>query len=187
MDRREEVIGVPRTKEIKRIVRSTRHGPILSDFGNRPASSQVLSLRWTAHEPSQEFRCLVGVNQARDWHEFLDSLAYQSAPTLNYVYADCHGNIGYSLAGKIPLRRGVPSLLPLDGWIEDNDWRGYIPFSDLPRLYNPPEGVIATANNRIVDASYPYYLSHFFEPPSRICRIKELLAVKESFSINDME
>jgi penicillin G amidase len=187
MDRREEVIGVRRTKEIKRIVRSTRHGPVLSDFGNRLDSSQVLSLRWTAHEPSQEFRCLVGVNQARDWHEFLDSLAYQSAPTLNYVYADCHGNIGYSLAGKIPLRRGVPSLLPLDGWIEDNDWRGYIPFSELPRLYNPPEGVIATANNRIVDASYPYYLSHFFEPPSRICRIKELLAVRESFSINDME
>ena len=187
MDRREEVIRIRRSKEIKKIVRSTRHGPVLSDFGNRPASSQVLSLRWTAHEPSQEFRCLVGVNQARDWHEFLDSLAYQSAPTLNYVYADCHGNIGYSLAGKIPLRRRVPSLLPLDGWIEDNDWRGYIPFSELPRLYNPPEGVIATANNRIVDASYPHYLSHFFEPPSRICRIKELLAVKESFSINDME
>ena len=137
--------------------------------------------------PSQEFRCLYGVNQARDWHEFLDSLAYHSAPTLNYVYADSRGNIGYSLAGKIPLRRRIPSLLPLDGWIEDNDWHGYIPFSELPRIYNPPEGVIATANHRIVDASYPHYLSHFFEPPSRIRRIKELLAVKKSFSINDME
>ena len=187
MDRREEVIGVRRGKEIKKIVRSTRHGPVLSDFGNRPDSSQILSLRWTAHEPSQEFRCLYGVNQARDWHEFLDSLAYHNAPTLNYVYADSRGNIGYSLAGKIPLRRRVPSLLPLDGWIEDNDWHGYIPFSELPRIYNPPEGVIATANNRIVDASYPHYLSHFFEPPSRIRRIKELLAVKKSFSINDME
>ena len=187
MDRREEIIGIRRSKEIKRIVRSTRHGPVLSDFGSRPDASQVLSLRWTAHEPSQEFRCLFGVNQARDWHEFLDSLAYQSAPTLNYVYADCHGNIGYSLAGKIPLRRRIPSLLPLDGWIEDNDWLGYVPFSELPRIYNPPEGVIATANNRIVDASYPHYLSHFFEPPSRICRIKELLAVKKSLSINDME
>ena len=187
MDRREEIIGVRRRGEIKKIVRSTRHGPVLSDFGNRQDSTQVLSLRWTAHEPSREFRCLVGVNQARDWHEFLDSLAYQSAPTLNYVYADCHGNIGYSLAGKIPLRRRIPSLLPLDGWIQDNDWQGYVPFSELPRIYNPPEGVIATANNRIVDASYPHYLSHFFEPPSRIHRIKELLAVKKSLSINDME
>jgi penicillin amidase len=187
MESRQEIIRVRRRGEIKKTVRLTRHGPVLSDFSNRPDLSQILSLRWTAHEPSQELRCLYGVNRARDWNEFLGSLSYQAAPTLNYVYADCHGNIGYSLAGKVPLRSQVPSLLPLDGWIEDNDWRGYIPFSELPRLYNPPEGVIATANNRIVDASYPHYLSHFFEPPSRICRIKALLSVKESFSINDME
>ena len=187
MERREEIIKVRRSGEIKKIVRSTCHGPVLSDFSNRLNPSPILSLRWTAHEPSQEFRCLYGVNQARDWREFLDSLAYHSGPTLNYVYADSGGNIGYSLAGRIPLRRGIPSLLPLDGWIEDNDWLGYIPFSELPRIYNPPEGVIATANNRIVDSSYPHYLSHFFEPPSRIRRIKELLAAKKSFSISDME
>ena len=186
MDRREEIIGIRRRKEIKKIVRTTCHGPVLSDFGKRSDSSQVLSLRWTAREASQEFRCLLGVNQARDWHGFLDSLAYQSAPVLNYVYADREGNIGYSLAGKIPLRRRVPSLLPLDGWVEDNDWPGYIPFSELPRIYNPAEGAIATANNRIVDASYPHYLSQFFEPPSRIRRIKELLTLKKCFSINDM-
>jgi penicillin amidase len=130
---------------------------------------------------------LYGVNQARDWREFLDSIAYHGSPTLNYVYADTRGNIGYSLAGKIPLRRRVPSLLPLDGSIEENNWLGYIPFSELPRIYNPPEGVIATANNRIVGEAYPHYLSHFFEPPSRIRRIKDLVAAKKSFSINDME
>ena len=187
MDKREEIIKVRRSGENKKIVRSTRHGPVLSDFGNYPDSAQVLSLRWTAHEPSREFRCLFGVNQARNWQEFLDSIAYQSAPTLNYVYADCHGNVGYSLAGKIPLRRRMPSLLPLDGSIQDNDWQGFVPFAELPRIYNPPEGVIATANNRIVDTSYPHYLSHFFEPPSRIHRIKELLAAKSSLSISDME
>ena len=187
MERREEIIKVRRSSEVRKIVRSTRHGPVISDFGNRSDSSSVLSLRWTAHVPSQDFRCLYGVTQARDWHEFLDSLAYHQTPTLNYVYADSRGNIGYSLAGKIPLRRRIPSLLPLDGSIEDNDWSGYIPFGELPRIYNPPEGVIATANHRIVGASYPHYLSHFFEPPSRIRRIKELLAVKKSLSINDME
>jgi penicillin amidase len=187
MDQRAEIIAVRRRGEIKKIVRSTRHGPVLSDFGNYQDSTSVLSLRWTANEPSREFRCLYGVNQARDWREFLDSLSYHGAPTLNYVFADCHGNIGYSLAGKIPVRRRIPSLLPLDGWIQDNDWQGYVPFEELPRIYNPPEGVIATANNRIVDASYPHYLSHFFEPPSRIHRIKELLAVKKSLSISDME
>jgi penicillin G amidase len=187
MDRREEIIRVRRSGEIKKIVRLTRHGPVLSDFGNRQGTQKVLSLRWTAHEPSQEYRCVFGVNQARNWEQFLDSIAYQGAPTLNYVYADRNGNIGYSLAGKIPLRRQIPSLLPLDGSIQDNDWQGYVPFSELPRIYNPPEGIIATANNRIVDTSYPHYLSHFFEPPSRIHRIKELLSAKPSLSIGDME
>jgi penicillin amidase len=128
-----------------------------------------------------------GVNQARDWRAFLESLSEQTAPTLNYVYADCDGNIGYTLAGKIPLRSEAPSLLPLEGWIESNHWRGYIPFGELPRLYNPPEGVIATANNRIVDDSYRHYLSWFFEPPYRLRRIKQLLVTQASFSVSDME
>src|SRR5207244_1044464 len=131
-------------------------------------------MRWTAHEPGQDSRCLYGINRARCWDEFLTSLSYQAAPTLNYVFADQQGNIGYSLAGKIPIRSQVPSLLPLDGWNQKNEWKGYIPFDELPRLYNPPEGAIATANHRIVDSSYPYYLSHFFEPPHRIHRIQEL-------------
>jgi penicillin G amidase len=187
MEKREEIIRVRRSGEAKKIVRSTCHGPVLSDFNNRLDSSPILTLRWTGHDASQEFRCLYGVNQARDWREFLDSIACHGGPTLNYVYADTHGNIGYSLAGRIPLRRRVPSLLPVDGSIEENNWLGYIPFSELPRIYNPPEGVIATANNRIVGESYPHYLSHFFEPPSRIRRIKKLFAAKKSFSINDME
>ncbi|MGB7948838.1 MAG: penicillin acylase family protein, partial [Candidatus Binatia bacterium] len=187
MGKREEIIRIRRGRDIRRTVRCTRHGPVLSDFGSQRDTTEILSLRWTAHEPSQEFRCLYGVNQARDWHQFLDSLAYQSAPTLNYVYADCQGNIGYSLAGKIPLRSKVPSLLPVNGWIEDNHWRGYISFNQLPRIYNPPEGVIATANNRIVDDDYPHYFSHFFEPSYRIRRIKALLTTKEAHSISDME
>src|SRR5262245_18409782 len=187
MEKREEVIKVRRSGEVKKIVRSTCHGPVLSDFNDRLDASPILSLRWTVHDPSQEFRCLYGVNQARDSDEFLDSIACHGGPTLNYVYADTRGNIGYSLAGRIRLRRRAPSLLVLDGSIEENNWLVYTPFSELPRIYNPPEGVIGTANNRIVDASYPHYLSYFLEPPSRIRRNKELLVAKKSFSINDMK
>jgi penicillin amidase len=163
---------------------STCHD-LISDFDFSPAP-EALSLRWTAHDPGQEFRCLYGVNRAANWNDFLASLAFQIAPTLNYVYADRQGNIGYSLAGKIPIRPAVPSLLPLEGWEPSNEWRGWIPFSELPRLYNPPEGIIATANNRIADGAYPHYLSHFFDPPYRIRRIRELLAAKQTHSANDM-
>ncbi|HBA40506.1 MAG TPA: penicillin acylase family protein, partial [Deltaproteobacteria bacterium] len=184
----EEKIAIRGGREVKKKVRFTRHGPVISDLTkitNVPAE-EVLAFKWTAHEPSDEFRCLYGVNRACNWHEFLQSLSYQAAPTLNYVYADTAGNIGYSLAGKVPLRPYDPTLLPLPGWSEEFEWQGYLPFSEQPRLYNPPEGAIATANNRIADESYPYFLSDLFDPPYRIRRIKELLSAKERLSPEDM-
>jgi penicillin amidase len=182
----DERIQIRGQGEIKRVVRSTKHGPIISDFGQSHRSPEVLSMRWTAHEPSQDLRCIYGINRTRSWEEFLASLSYQAAPSLNYLFADEQGNIGYSLAGKIPMRSKAPSLLPLEGCNEADEWQGYIPFDELPRLFNPPDGRLATANHRIVDSAYPYYLSHFFEAPYRIHRIQQLLAAKESFSVADM-
>ena len=186
MECEEEEIRIRGGKEVKKRVRFTRHGPIISDFTNNDSAGEVLAFKWTAHDPSQELLALYGVNRARDWDEFLKGLSYQVAPTLNYVYADSRGNIGYSLAGRVPVRPRSRSLLPLPGWSGEFDWKGYVPFSDLPRLYNPPEGLIATANNRIADDSYPYYLSDLFDPPYRIRRIKELLTAKEKLSLEEV-
>ena len=183
---RQEIIGVRWGKSIRRTIRSSRHGPLISDFTVPLSSGEALAFRWTAHQPSAEATGLYKLNRARNWGEFLDSLSYASAPSLSYVYADKAGNVGYSLAGKIPLRSKVPSLLPLEGWDESNDWLGYIPHDELPRIYNPADGVIATANNNVVDSTYPHYLSHFFEPPYRISRIRELLGDGRQFSIEDM-
>ena len=107
-------------------------------------------------------RGLYGVNRAKDWDEFHETLRHHGAPSLNFIYADRAGNIGYALAGKIPLRADVPALLPVPGWDEENDWRGYIPFDELPRIYNPPEGAIASANNRITDSALIPTISHTF-------------------------
>ena len=184
--RRDELIRIRGGGAVRRTVRLTGHGPILSDFDGDNRSGEIMSFRWTAHEPAQDFHGLYGINQARDWSQFLESLSFQAAPALNFVYADRRGNIGYSLAGRIPNRPRGPSLLPLSGWEESEDWQGFIPFDELPRIYNPPDGVIATANNKIVDASYPYYLSSFFEPPHRVRRIQELLAAKQTHSLHDL-
>jgi penicillin amidase len=176
-----ETIGVRRKRGVEKTIRWTRHGPVLGDFSAAANSKEVLAVRWTAHEPSQELRGLLALNRARNWQEFLNALRWHSAPSLNFVYADRDGNIGYTLAGKLPQRQH-PSLLPVNGWDDRNEWRGFIPFDELPRLYNPIEGVIATANHRIADAGYPYYLSHFFEPHHRIRRIEQLLAARKTFS-----
>ena len=181
-----EKIRIRGGKEINKTIRVTRHGPVISDFIRDGVATEALALKWTAHDPNKELCALHGTNRARNWNEFLDSLSHQVAPTLNYVYADTQGNIGYSLAGRVPIRPRPCSLLPLPGWDQDFDWQGYIPFKELPRIYNPPEGVIATANNRIADNSYPYHLSDLFDAPYRIQRIKGLLTSKERLSLEDM-
>ena len=186
LETRHELIAIRGTRPVERTLRSTRHGPVISDFGDQLTRDEILSVRWTAHEPSQELQSLYGLNCARNWQEFQESLRHHSAPSLNFVYADSGGNIGYILAGKIPRRARVPSLLPVEGWNEENDWQGYIPFEELPRIYNPPNGIVATANNRVADSAYPYYLSHFFEPPYRIKRIHEMLAARKKFSADDL-
>jgi penicillin amidase len=182
----QESIGVRRSRPVQRLVRRTRHGPVISDFAQAQNPGEVLSVRWTAHEPSEEFRSLYGVNCASNWTEFLESLRQHGAPTLNFIYADRAGNIGYTLTGKIPRRAQVPTLQPLAGWDQKNDWRGYIAFEDLPRLFNPPEGWVGSANNKIADAEYPNYLSHFFEPPHRYRRIVELLQSRKRHSADDL-
>ncbi|MBI2087651.1 MAG: penicillin acylase family protein, partial [Deltaproteobacteria bacterium] len=159
---------------------------VISDFLPDASKSEILAFKWSAHEPSQEFRVVYGVNRASHWKEFLDSLSFQIAPTLNYVYADIHGNIGYTLAGKIPKRPHPNSFFPLPGWSGDYDWKGYLPFDELPRLFNPREGLIATANNRIADSAYPHYLSELFDPPYRIRRIETLVQQNARLSAADM-
>ena len=182
-----ETIGIRRSTPIGRFVRRTRHGPVISDFSETShGGEEVLSVRWTAHDPSEELRSLYGVNCAAGWPQFLESLGHHGAPSLNFVYADCAGNIGYALAGKIPRRSRVPTLEPLPGWDEKNEWCGYLRFDELPRIFNPPEGWVASANNRITDNKYPYYLSHFFEPPHRYRRIAQLLRSRDKHDVAEL-
>jgi penicillin amidase len=186
MERENEVIEVRGEAAVARTIRRTHHGPVISDFRQSPGSAAVVSLAWTAHEPGADLHALYKLNRARNWQEFLDALSHHGAPTLNFLYADRAANIGFALAGKVPLRQTAPSLLPLNGWQSALQWRGSVPFEELPRLFNPADGAIANANNRIVDEQYPHYLSRFFEPPYRVRRIHELIAARKSHGRADM-
>lgn len=171
-----ENIGVKGRPSVPCDVRITRHGPILTDAVGG-GDGHVLAFKWTGHEPTNELEALLDVNRAGDFDAFTRAASKFGSPAQNVIYADVDGNIGYVLAGKIPIRRNGRGTTPVPGWHapgpEDFEWTGFVPFDAQPRLYNPEEGFIATANNKTVTENYPFYISSYWEPPYRIRRIRE--------------
>jgi penicillin amidase len=195
----EEEIKVRDSTSVVIQVRSTHHGPIISDvhasknseLGQRPTrleQTRQISMAWTGSlTDSDELGAFIGLNYASNWRDFRNAVRHFTVPGQNFIYADVEGNIGYQAGVRIPIRGARSPLVPQPGWISGNDWHGFIPFESLPSLYNPPEGFVATANNKIADDAFPYYISVFWESPSRIIRIRELLKAQQQFSPEDFE
>ncbi len=163
----------------------TPHGPLLN--GIVSGLGQPTALRWTALESTRLMQAIGKVDRAQDWTQFREALADFDVPGQNFVYADTQGNIGYQATGKIPIRANGDGLVPAPGWSGDYEWTGYIPFDQLPSAFNPPEGFIATANNKIVDETYPYTISREWDPGFRAMRIVQLLSANEKVSMADVE
>lgn len=183
---RTELIRVKGEADVKLTVRTTRHGPVLSDVAEpltraaKPLGAQyVVAFQWTALRPDDKtFEGGLKLAQARDWNTFLAAMRDLHAPQQNIVYADVDGNIGFIAPGRVPVRRAdndLMGLAPSPGWDARYDWTGFIPFDQLPRQYNPPEGMIVTANQKIVANDYPYFITSEWTVPYRHDRIKALL------------
>jgi penicillin amidase len=153
----------------------TRHGPIINALAPDLAGEQPLALRWTSAEPEPTLHALWAMNRARTCLAFREALRDWAGPTQNTVYADDAGNIGYSLAGRIPIRSRGDGRTPAPGWTDEYEWVGFIPFEELPHLYNPPQGYIVTANNRVVSDDYPHFISTEYCMGDRAQRIVELI------------
>lgn len=178
---RQEVIKVHKGNDYVITVRTTRHGPVISHEGNRD-----LALQWTVLQPHALRFPFLKINRAQNWSEFVDALHDFTGPEQNFVYADVDGNIGYYAPAWIPIRARGDGSLPSIGSTDDHDWTEYIPFDSLPHSYNPPNGMIATANGRVVPDNYPYFITHKWDPGYRTARIYQLLEAKNQFTVADM-
>jgi len=163
----------------------TRHGPIISDLFPL-AKETPISLQWTNNLPTTEIEAVIRMNLANNWQEFEDALNYFLVPAQNFVYADIFGNIAYKGNGLIPIRAKGKGLFPVPGWTGEYDWVGYIPYNELPKVINPKEGLIVTANNKVIDDSYPYYLTDEWAPPYRATTIYNSLAGKKDLTLKDV-
>ena len=184
--RREEIkvrkgIGSSEHDIVNYDVTVTRHGPIIFE-----GDGKRYALRWTALDPSKNNpEASTALNRARNWTEFNTALETFTGPTQNIVYADVDGHIGYHAAGVIPIRKSGDGSVPYDGATDAGEWTSYIPIPKLPTLYDPPSGIIVTANQRIVGTDYPYFLTHSWAQPYRARRILDLLGEKPKLSSED--
>jgi penicillin amidase len=167
-------------REERHPVRLTRHGPLVEIQGKRYA------LRWTSLEKAPELTAFWRMDRASNWTEFSEALRQFPGPSQNFVYADVDGHIAWYAAGHVPVRRGGDAARPYPGASADGDWLGFVPFEALPHVLDPPSGRIATANNRLTGADYPYRIARGGIGPWRAARILEALESKEGWTTEDM-
>ncbi len=177
----------------------TRHGPIMNAWwdlpsdvsasekvGNNSGSGHVhLALKWVGHDATRTIDAGLNLMRARNWNDFTAALRDWSEPALSFVYADRAGNIGYHLAGNTPVRKNGKGATPVPGRNDDYEWTGFVPFDQLPHVYNPGEHVVATANNTVVGAEYEHHLSLDTMNGFRARRILDLLNAQEKLSAAD--
>ncbi len=175
-----ERIGIRGGSDATLVVRSTRHGPVISDVDEEARGiaepGHVVALAAAAlREDDMTGEAVWRLNRAHSWEDFNAALADFHAPHQNVVYADTAGNIGIVAAGRVPVRRAGDGLYPVPGWTGEHGWTGFIPYVALPRLFNPAGGRIVNANHPVVGPDYPYRLGHGDTPHFRASRIHALL------------
>jgi len=181
-----ETIRVKGEKPVEVELRFTRHGPVLREDRER---HRAYVLRWVGNEPGTAgYLASLSLDRARNWEELRQALERWKVPSENVLYADVDGNIGWQVAGLAPVRKGWDGLLPVpgDGRFE---WQGFLPASELPAAFNPPAGILATANHNIVPPGYPHVLGYDWASPERYQRI--LMALRapggKKLSVEDFE
>jgi penicillin amidase len=168
-----EVIHVKGQADVTLDVMVTRHGPIVTSL--LPGETRAIALGWLIYDTRSIGIPLFELNSAQNWEQFRKALSVFATPSQNVVYADVDGNIGYQAMGFVPVRASGDGTVPVPGADGKHDWTGYLPFDKLPSVFNPPSGIIATANAKITPPGYPYSVSTQWFPPYRTERIyKEL-------------
>jgi penicillin amidase len=192
-----ETLNVVGGSPVTITVRSTQHGPVISDtYGPLKDTNTdkapdfvpfkdnsgvflpdhyVIALAWTALTPSTPFEAIWGFDKAQNWDDFRNAARNFHVPAQNLIYADTSGDIGYQMPGDVPIRKSGDGRYPVPGWTGQYDWTGYIPFDKLPYTFNPSDGYIVTANNQVAPNSYPYFITADWNYGFRANRITNLI------------
>ncbi len=176
-----EIIKVKGERPVELGTWVTRHGPIFFSEGN-----QNYSMRWMAAEQSPFDFPFLDLDRAGNWDEFNAALARFAGPAQNFVYADVDQNIGYHATGRLPVRKNCVGDIPSDGASGQCEWDGFIPYDQLPQIFNPASGIIVTANQNPFPADYPWPVNGRFSSRYRAQEIRALLESRGQWTPTDM-
>lgn len=188
---RVEKIHVAGDDPVTLTVRETRHGPVVSDVLDEAdlsetAPKSVIALASpTTRIDDETARALYLLNRAGNWREFLDAARLFHAPVQNLFFADTAGDIGLVTPGRIPIRENHDGIRPVSGKQAQVDSNGFIPFDELPKRHNPPDGLIINANNRLVGPGYPHSIAKHWQAAYRAARIAEALDGQKAHTVAD--
>ncbi len=182
MEVRKETIRIKGGRSAEKKLRFTVHGPVISEFRN--ISDAVVTMHWVGNYFSNEVETMYRLNRASDWESFKAALRTFRALSQNIAYADVKGNIGIYCASAIPIRKKGNGMGLVPGWTDEYEWSGFVPFEQQPSLYNPPSGMVVSANNR-TSPTFPHYVSRWYYPPYRYDRIVEMIREKEKLTVED--
>lgn len=157
----------------------TIFGPVMFDesFSNDYSKNRNLAVRWTAHDPSNEGMTFYKLNRARNYDEYAEALKYFQCPGQNFVFASKTGDIAIWQQGSFPARWERQGLYVMPGKDSSFMWQGYIPQQENPHIKNPERAFLASANQRPVDSTYPYFIPGSYITPRGITITNKLAAM----------
>ena len=197
-DVRPETISVAGGEDVTYDVRSSRHGVIISgtylDEGAFDESATVeapdryeVALAWKTLEPSTIIEAFIGINTASSYEEFADAVGLWDIAPQNLVYADVEGNIAYHATGELPVRASGDGLYPVPGWTAEHDWVDIVPTADMPRMLNPPQGFIESANQLVLRPGSSPLIGLDGAHGYRATRIEEMIHASSSHDVESMQ
>lgn len=176
-----ELIPVKGGKPVEFTNLVTVHGPVWSTEGG-----QITTIRWMSGDPDAFSYPIFELDAATNWSEFRTALSHFNAPAQNFVYADVDGNIGYQVAGMLPQRKNYRGDVPTDGSTGENEWDGFIPFEKLPTAFNPPSGMLVTANQNPFGPGFEYSDNGVYAPSFRAGQIQAMLKHRSGWKPAEM-
>jgi penicillin G amidase len=179
-----EVIRVRGAEPQELEVVTTRHGPIvLGDL----RQGYGVACRYTATAaPNRTFETILPMLRATSAAELEAAMRPWVDPVNNLVFADVHGAIGYRTRGEVPIRPMANAWLPVPGWDDTHEWQGTIPFEAMPVVRNPGVHFVATANSRVTNGDFPYYIGMDYAADFRTRRLVDRLGALRGATVADM-